>query len=52
MNDGAPGVQTPRALVLELQDAGAAAVYTDPAHLLQELERSPVGRLLDPARKA
>jgi len=36
----------------ELQDAGAAAVYANPSHLLQELERSPVGRLLDSVQKA
>ncbi|MEX2290614.1 MAG: HAD family hydrolase [Mycobacteriales bacterium] len=30
----------------ELQEAGAAAVYGNPSELLQDLERSPVGRLL------
>ena len=32
----------------ELQEAGAAAVYGNPSELLQDLESSPVGRLLDP----
>lgn len=32
----------------ELRDAGAAAVYGNPAELLQDLDASPVGRLLDP----
>ena len=31
---------------LELREAGAAAVYGNPSELLQDLERSPVGRLL------
>jgi HAD superfamily hydrolase (TIGR01549 family) len=30
----------------ELREAGAAAVYGNPSELLQDLERSPVGRLL------
>ncbi len=30
----------------ELQEAGAAAVYGNPSELLQDLEGSPVGRLL------
>lgn len=30
----------------ELQEAGAAAVYGNPSELLQDLEQSPVGRLL------
>jgi HAD superfamily hydrolase (TIGR01509 family) len=33
----------------ELQEAGAAAVYGNPSELLQDLEQSPVGRLLGPA---
>jgi len=33
----------------ELQEAGAVAVYGNPSELLQDLENSPVGRLLDPA---
>ena len=32
----------------ELQEAGATAVYGNPSELLQDLEASPVGRLLDP----
>ena len=32
----------------ELQEAGAAAVYGNPSELLQDLEASPVGRLLAP----
>jgi len=31
---------------LELEEAGAAAVYGNPAQLLQDLDASPVGRLL------
>jgi phosphoglycolate phosphatase-like HAD superfamily hydrolase len=31
---------------LELQEAGAVAVYGNPSELLQELEASPIGRLL------
>jgi beta-phosphoglucomutase-like phosphatase (HAD superfamily) len=30
----------------ELQDAGAVAVYGNPSELLQDLDRSPVGKLL------
>ena len=30
----------------ELQEAGAVAVYGNPSELLQDLERSPVARLL------
>ncbi len=30
----------------ELQEAGAAAVYGNPSELLQDLEQSPLGRLL------
>ncbi len=33
----------------ELQEAGAVAVYGNPSELLQDLDASPVGRLLDPA---
>jgi HAD superfamily hydrolase (TIGR01549 family) len=33
----------------ELQEAGAAAVYGNPSELLQDLDASPVGRLLQPA---
>ena len=33
----------------ELQEAGAVAVYGNPSELLQDLEGSPVGRLLGPA---
>jgi len=32
----------------ELQEAGAVAVYGNPSELLQDLDSSPVGRLLDP----
>ena len=32
----------------ELQEAGAVAVYGNPSDLLQDLEQSPVGRLLRP----
>lgn len=32
----------------ELRDAGAVAVYDDPAALLAELDRSPLARVLDP----
>ncbi len=31
----------------ELQEAGAVAVYGNPSELLQDLDASPVGRLLD-----
>ncbi|HZT66839.1 MAG TPA: HAD family hydrolase [Acidimicrobiales bacterium] len=34
----------------ELLEAGALGVYRDAAHLLSELDRSPIGRLLDGAR--
>ena len=33
----------------ELTEAGAVAVYGNPSELLQDLDASPVGRLLDPA---
>ena len=33
----------------ELQEAGAVAVYGNPSELLQDLDASPVGRLLRPA---
>jgi HAD superfamily hydrolase (TIGR01509 family) len=36
----------------ELQEAGAAAVYGNPSELLQDLDASPVGRLLQPADPA